>query len=348
MISWMISRRKTFRLSLIQSLPFLSVIILLTVVAYVVAPFSHIAMWFGFAVAGYSAIANDSIQTLGTFISSNKKMSWWMLWFFIGGILVLTFIGGWFINNGDIAFGRLERIPQPESYSFLTIAAPIILLILTKFRMPVSTTFLLLSAFSSTVVIQKMLLKTFVGYLLAFGVAVVVWGLIALYKKRFHIKRTYNEKKWKTFQVASTSLLWWAWLMQDTANVSVFLPRGISASQLALVVAYLFAVIGLIMYKRGGEIQTIVTEKTDVVDVRAATIIDLIYACVLLVFKYINNIPMSTTWVFLGLLAGREIALTLLSKHQEPYRTTFRLVLKDILRASAGLAISLIIVLFMM
>jgi len=136
--------------------------------------------------------------------------------------------------------------------------------------------------------------------------------------------------------------------MQDTANVSVFLPRGISFGQLILVVVYLFAVVGLIMYKRGGEIQTIVTEKTDVVDVRAATIIDFIYALVLLVFKYINNIPMSTTWVFLGLLAGREIALTLLSKSQEPYKTTAKLVLKDIFRASAGLAISLIIVLFLM
>jgi len=242
----------------------------------------------------------------------------------------------------------LDRIPQPESFAFLTIAAPIILLILTKLRMPVSTTFLLLSAFSSTVVIQKMLMKTFVGYILAFVIAFIVWGSIAMLVKKYKIERKYNEKKWKALQVSSTSLLWWAWLMQDTANVSVFLPRGISFGQLILVVVYLFAVVGLIMYKRGGEIQTIVTEKTDVVDVRAATIIDFIYALVLLVFKYINNIPMSTTWVFLGLLAGREIALTLLSKSQEPYKTTAKLVLKDIFRASAGLAISLIIVLFLM
>ena len=33
----------------------------------------HIAMWIGFAIAAYSAIANDSIQTLGTFIAANKK-----------------------------------------------------------------------------------------------------------------------------------------------------------------------------------------------------------------------------------------------------------------------------------
>jgi len=33
----------------------------------------QIAMWIGFILAGYSAEANDSIQTLGTFFSSNKK-----------------------------------------------------------------------------------------------------------------------------------------------------------------------------------------------------------------------------------------------------------------------------------
>jgi len=348
MIPWILKRKPSVQTQIMSYGPFLFIITGLCLIAYFVYPHPQIAMWFGFAVAGYSAIANDSIQTLGTFISSNKKMPWWALWFFIGGILVLTFIGGWFLNNGDVAFGRLDRIPQPESFAFLTIAAPIILLILTKLRMPVSTTFLLLSAFSSTVVIQKMLMKTFVGYILAFVIAFIVWGSIAMLVKKYKIERKYNEKKWKALQVSSTSLLWWAWLMQDTANVSVFLPRGISFGQLILVVVYLFAVVGLIMYKRGGGIQTIVTEKTDVVDVRAATIIDFIYALVLLVFKYINNIPMSTTWVFLGLLAGREIALTLLSKSQEPYKTTAKLVLKDIFRASAGLAISLIIVLFLM
>ena len=32
----------------------------------------------GFALAGYSVIANDSIQTLGTFIASKKK---WFKWY---------------------------------------------------------------------------------------------------------------------------------------------------------------------------------------------------------------------------------------------------------------------------
>ncbi len=33
-------------------------------------------MWTGFLLAAYSVIANDSIQTLGTWIASNKKVNW--------------------------------------------------------------------------------------------------------------------------------------------------------------------------------------------------------------------------------------------------------------------------------
>lgn len=348
MIAWINRHRKSLQQDVRSNSPFVAVILLLCVAAYYLYPHPQLAMWFGFGIAGYSAIANDSIQTLGTFLSSNKKLPWWSLWLFIGGIMVLTFSIGWHINSGDIAFGRLTRIAQPETFAFLTLAAPIILLILTKLKMPVSTTFLLLSAFSSTVVIKKMITKTFLGYGVAFGVAIVVWSLISILVKRGHVAKKYSIKKWRVLQAFSTSFLWWAWLMQDTANATVFLPRSLSSWQCLIVVLYLFLVIGFIMYKRGGGIQQIVTEKTDVVDVRAATTIDFIYAIVLVIFKYINNIPMSTTWVFLGLLAGREISLTILAKKEEPYKTTAKLVLKDIFRASMGLAISLIIVLYLM
>ena len=36
----------------------------------------------GFALAGYSVIANDSIQTLGTFIASKQK---WFKWYTLAG-----------------------------------------------------------------------------------------------------------------------------------------------------------------------------------------------------------------------------------------------------------------------
>ena len=214
--------------------------------------------------------------------------------------------------------------------------------------MPVSTTFLLLSVFSSTVVIQKMIVKTFVGYGVAFVSALIVWTILAyLYHRHAIPGKKYDQKKWRVFQVCSTGFLWCTWIMHDTANIAVFLPRVLTFQQMVVAVGYLVGMLGVLMYWRGGRIQSIVTEKTDITDVRAATIIDFVYAVVLLVFKQWNDIPMSTTWVFLGLLAGREIALALFAKSPDVYWRTNRLVFKDIGRAGMGLLISLLLVIFL-
>ena len=65
-----------------------SVFIALMLVAFLVTGLTyqtpHIAMWVGFGIAAYSAVANDSIQTLGTFIASNKHRPWWVLWHTLG------------------------------------------------------------------------------------------------------------------------------------------------------------------------------------------------------------------------------------------------------------------------
>lgn len=327
-------------------LRFYSVIALLFVAAAFIWPYPELAMWFGFGVAGYSAIANDSIQTLGTFMASNRKLPWWLLWLFIGGILVATHTYGWFADGGDIAFGRLNSIPQPLSYTFLSMIGPIILIVLTYLRMPVSTTFLILSAFSSTSVIKGMMMKTFAGYGAAFLSAIILWSVIAMIFHRSEFpSKTYNKRFWTIFQACSTTFLWCTWIMHDTANVAVFLPRQLTGLQAVMAIGYLFLVIGLLFYFKGGRIQSVVTEKTDITDIRAATIVDLTYAGVLLFFKNLNHLPMSTTWVFLGLLAGREIALTLFTNKPKPYANTMKLVGKDIVRASIGLLISLIIAL---
>ena len=96
----------------------------------------------------------------------------------------------------------------------------------------------------------------------------------------------------------------------------------------------------IIFYRRGGEIQHIVTSKTNTQDIRSATIIDFIYAIVLLLFKEYSNIPMSTTWVFLGLLAGREFAISM-NYQLRPIKETGWLVLKDGFKATAGLLVSI-------
>ena len=103
----------------------------------------------GFSLAAYAVVSNDSIQTLGTFLAANSKRKWWLVWAYTSSILVAVLMYSWFINNGDPAYGRLEKFPVPENgVSWIHVAAPLALLVLTRFGIPVSTTFLVLSVFA--------------------------------------------------------------------------------------------------------------------------------------------------------------------------------------------------------
>ena len=83
--------------------------------------------------------------------------------------------------------------------------------------------------------------------------------------------------------------------------------------------------------------------KTNTKYVRSATLVDLIYSLILWYFKGYNDIPMSTTWVFVGLLAGRELAFaTITGKYK--FKTVFPLIGKDFFKMMIGLALSVAIV----
>lgn len=327
---------------------FILVLAVLFIVTAIFYQQPHIAMWIGFGIAGYSAIANDSVQTLGTFLASNRHRPWWVLWLFIGLSMVAVFLLGWhFSGTGDVAHGRLEKIAEPQNFEYLQLAAPIILLVLTKMSMPVSTTFLILSVFSTSKTIEGMLLKTFMGYGIAFLTGYVVWHAVTRYRQsknldnidQTEVKK--SDSKWYVLQWITTLFLWTAWLMQDIANVAVFLPRSLSFEQVLGFSAFLFVAMGVLFYFRGGSIQQIVTEKTDITHVKSATLVDFIYAIILYIFKWYNSIPMSTTWVFLGLLAGRELALAMDTRKNQTYQRSLMLVMKDLMRAGFGLAISI-------
>jgi hypothetical protein len=307
----------------------------------------HIAMWIGFFFAAYSAIANDSIQTIGTFLASNADKKWWVLWLFIGGIFVATVTYSWFTYSGDVTYQRLTAKgfeDAPERFVFLQVAAPLFLLIITRLRMPVSTTFLLLSAFATTTEgILQMLQKSVSGYGVAFVVAILIWiSLNRLMKKWFTGS---PHPVWMPLQWIISGSLWAVWLMQDAANIAVYLPRSLSVNAFLLFTGFIFLGLGVLFYLRGDKIQRIVTEKSDVTDVRSATVIDGVYALILWYFKSISVIPMSTTWVFIGLLAGREIAMSITDAGEsgKPMSRTFRLILKDLSYAIIGLVISIVI-----
>ena len=86
--------------------------------------------------------------------------------------------------------------------------------------------------------------------------------------------------------------------------------------------------------------QRILKSKTAVTDIRSATVIDFTYASLLFYFKELNNLPMSTTWVFLGLIAGREYAFALTTKAMSVIRTA-QITFSDMSKAFIGLVISI-------
>ena len=373
----------------------------------------------GFVIAAYAIVANDAIQTLGTFLASNSKRSWVTLWIFASVIIVGVMAYGWFAYDGDIAFDRLNSIPYPEDgIKWWHALPPLALLVLTRFGVPVSTTFLVLTIFALTGgaategVMASMLIKSALGYVVAFGAGAAVWIVIANVFEKWvgkshiddhaggiwtipvvalvvsiityllangptlpdlananwlavaavagsgvaigYLTRAINT--WIVLQWTSTAFLWSQWLMQDLANIFVFLPREtvidangdvqvtFSLTMLVFATVLMLILHALIFRARGGEIQKIVLTKTHTTDIRAATIVDFIYALVLMYFKEINDIPMSTTWVFLGLLAGRELAIAFVTALRERLKAIWDVV-SDGIRALIGLAVSVILAL---
>ena len=298
----------------------------------------------GFTLASYSVIANDSVQTLGTWIASNSnKFKWYYMWMAASLVLLFTLWYGWFVNNGDISYGRLTKIPY-QTVEWYHAVAPMILVALTRFGVPVSTTFLVLSAFASTVVLEKVLLKSAMGYMVAAAAAYLIWLAVSKFWETKKEIPESHEKWWRVAQWCTTGWLWFTWLSHDMANIAVFLPRQISVEVMLLISGVFVIGLAYMFHEKGGKIQEIVLSKTNVSYVRSATLVDLIYSIILWYFKGYNNIPMSTTWVFVGLLAGRELAFASVTGKYK-FKTVFPLVGKDFFKMMIGLALSVVIVL---
>ncbi|NJN24961.1 MAG: hypothetical protein HC819_02715 [Cyclobacteriaceae bacterium] len=330
---------------------FALIVLALGLLCLLVYPYPQIAMWVGFGLAGYAAIANDSIQTIGTFIASNKHRKWYYLWLFMGLIFLVTVYYSWTTFDGDVSNQRLTSKgfeQAPTEFTFLQLAAPLILLIITRMRMPVSTTFLLLNAFSTkTSTIIHILDKSLSGYFLAFFLALAVWLLVSKFVNKFFKGKPHQM--WVVFQWITSGLLWSVWLQQDAANIAIYLPRSLSMWQFVGFASYIFLGLGLLFYLKGDKIQGIVDEKSGVTDVRAATLVDFIYAILLYYKLFESTIPMSTTWLFIGLLGGRELAISLTrNKYKKRKKATvkaFKMIGKDMLYALIGLIISMILAL---
>lgn len=351
----------------------------------------------GFAFAAYAVVGNDALQTLGTFISSNRHLHWTLLFAFAGSVLALTFIAGWLVNDGDPSFERLanETKYPPIVIEWYHTLPPLVLLLITRLGIPVSTSFMVLTIFATVGGFGSMIEKSLIGYALAFATGLGVYlvisrtlesyfdgselsthvplGVIAVVGSGFFLAQYYvfgtlddlsimasgigisivieifalllafrksRGLYWVILQWTTTGYLWSVWLIQDLANIFVFLPRELTALQGFAGLAIILVFLGFTFANAGGPVQRILRTKSNVVDIRSATVIDFLYASLLFFFKELSDIPMSTTWVFLGLIAGREYGFALT---RQAVRLTAAVIdtAEDIAKAFIGIVLSI-------
>ena len=309
----------------------------------------------GFLLSAYSVVANDSLQTLGTYLSSNQgrtpkvvQMS------FICGAAAAVLLIGWSLHPsgggfGDPAWGRLEQFPLPENINWVYLIPPLAVLALTQWGAPVSTSFLVLSAFVPSNATQ-LLLNSLSGYGMAFLLALVSYGLLLwwLERKVLSSQEQGNEtnKVWFVLQWISTGWLWSQWLVQDMANIYIYLPRELSLGGMVLSVLMLCIGLCVLVAIGGGPIQGVLQNKINTTDLRSATVIDTLFGSVLFWKANITTFPLSTTWVFLGLLAGREVAIRLrLKLSVSDDQPLHKILGNDIFKAGVGIIVSLIVAL---
>jgi phosphate/sulfate permease len=121
------------------------------------------------------------------------------------------------------------------------------------------------------------------------------------------------------------------------------MPRRLSLAELIGSLIVVLLIMAYIFKNKGGKIQEIVNQKTNTQNIRSATLIDLCYGLILLLYGNLNAIPMSTTWVFVGILAGREIAINYLNDKTK-LQNSYKLIVKDFAKVNVGLALSVFIV----
>jgi hypothetical protein len=298
-----------------------------------------------FLLAAAAVVGNDSLQTLGTFLSSNRgrtppaaQMA------FLVGLLVAVLGLGWWLNGGDPAWGRLERFPLPAAIGWIDLLPPLAVLLLTRWGAPVSTSVLLLTAITPAN-LGPVLLRSLAGYGLAFSAALLLYGALLWLLERPAAEADPGPGPlWLALQWLSTAWLWSQWLVHDLANIYVLLPRRLDLLQLGLSAAVLGSGLCALVAGGGGPIQEVVRGKTNSADLRSATLIDLLFGTLLLALARFSPTPLSTTWVFLGLLAGRELGLLLRLRHR-PAAAVGQLLGRDLAKAALALALSLAVAL---
>ena len=180
-----------------------------------------------------------------------------------------------------------------------------------------------------------------------YSLVAFLFVLGVLYERKATEKTSRSSMFWRIAQTFTTVLLFSTWLMHDMVNIAVFLWPTLSVNIMVLISFIFLLGLAYTFRIKGWPVWNIVTKKTSTNEIVAATMIDLVYFVILLIFKEWSNIPMSTTWVFVWLLAGRQLAIRNINrvdvvKSSKRFKVAFQEIWKDFSKIMVGLGISVV------
>ena len=91
-------------------------------------------------------MGNDALQTLGPFLAAQRRRHRLGQGLMLAGVLCAVLLLSWSAGGGDPAWGRLDAFPLPQPMGGKDLLPLLALLLLTRLGMPVSTSFLVLTA----------------------------------------------------------------------------------------------------------------------------------------------------------------------------------------------------------
>ncbi len=276
------------------------------------------AMWIGFGIVAPAAIANDAIQIFSAYFTAEKNLPWKWSAAIFSTVMGVVHIWGWVRDSGSVSFGLLDRIAMPERFTVWHMAAAVLLLLFTRYKAPVSNTMLILGAFGDERVFNDVFMKSSLGLVCGLITSIVIFGVILQLERRGIVARVpADAQRWLRLLLSATCILFWGWLINDTAHFAVYLPRHLSGPEVCAFLAICVAVISVLCWKRLFNIRSIVGETYGMDDsqpiarlARSTALLMVSLAFVLFVLHDYMHVPLSSSFVFIGVLAGRDLLVT--------------------------------------
>ena len=215
------------------------------------------------------------------------------MFLFIFSVFVFVILLSWFFFHKELHFGKLNSIPYDSNINIFHFMSPFLLMYLTSKKVPVSSTLLFATSFSSASILHTILTKTIQIDRFSFLIGFILWKyiyflLIKKFEKYDWWTRFFeanNDTFWLIMQYVSTALLWLSWLFSNLSSVLIFIPREFDVKSLIILFIFAALIIFYLIDNMGGEMQQLIKNKKNTNNVKSATMINIVYGVLIYIFQ---------------------------------------------------------------